>query len=102
MGVLKHYYSEEVRRFLGANGRSVTHCDISDLFGRIYLKAQMGETAVNGLRGKQQLLLVSKDVLSPPPTASNVTTKRGRPKGTSNVITSSTFRNITSVRKKWN
>jgi hypothetical protein len=50
MEVLKHYYCEEVRRFLGANGRSDTHCDIADVFARIYLKAQMGETAVNGLR----------------------------------------------------
>jgi hypothetical protein len=37
--------------------------------------------------------LFPKDMLSPPPGAVDVTSKCGRPKGTSNVITSSPFRN---------
>jgi hypothetical protein len=35
-----------MRKFISANGRSVTTYDISELFGTAYLKEQMGVNAV--------------------------------------------------------
>jgi hypothetical protein len=155
MAVLQHYYSEEVRTFLRANGRSVTRYDISELFGTAHVNQQPGENAVNGFRAtgiyavnrrvfrdkhfspvgeeatvqmesstenrlqsgdsgsrtqespsvsgqSSSFCVYPKGILSPPPAAVNVTTKRGMPKGTSNVITSSPFRNNRLLQSKRN
>ena len=48
--ILKHYYREKVRANLLASGRSVTHYDISEMFGRPHLKAQTVDNPVNGFR----------------------------------------------------
>jgi hypothetical protein len=42
MVALKHQNSEDVRTFVGAAERSVTHFDVSELFGRAYLKTKTG------------------------------------------------------------
>lgn len=48
MGALKMFYNEEIRIFLRTNQRAVNHFDISELFGRAYLKIQSGERAIKG------------------------------------------------------
>jgi transcriptional regulator of met regulon len=45
--VLQHHCSEQQRTHLRSGGRSVTHCDFSELLETAYLNAHTGENVVN-------------------------------------------------------
>ncbi|CAH1966959.1 unnamed protein product [Acanthoscelides obtectus] len=48
MGALKAHYNEEVRVFKRTYKRPITQYDITEIFGRAYLKIQCGSNAVKG------------------------------------------------------
>jgi hypothetical protein len=43
MAPLKHYYPEEIRRWLLQIKRAVPHYKVSELFGNAYLEVQTGK-----------------------------------------------------------
>lgn len=48
MGLLKTFYSEEIRIFMRQYQRAVTQFDVAEVFGRAYLKVQSGAYAKKG------------------------------------------------------
>lgn len=50
MGPLKKYMAEEIRVWMRANGRAITHYDIASIFGRAYVRSQCAELAISGFR----------------------------------------------------
>lgn len=48
MGPLKIYLTEEIRQRVRNKTQAATHYDITELFGRAYVRAQGVEYAING------------------------------------------------------